>query len=338
MIRAIVARVCPGELLLVDTAEAPLPEWVDAAVTGAANDLDRRLAAGESVGANDYLRLAIVENVLGLHVEAESHLKEALPRSDQFGAVLNALAVTSLARGKLGPAIVYSREALRETGGDDSIRAAASSNLGDFCRLQGDAAQAVAAYETAMDCLGPEGDARWLSRLHLRAGRLYRGLDQKDKARLHLADSVRLLKDSGDDIAHVRALAELGSALNDLGLHDMAIRHFEGAIRICLKTGDKHGAALVQGEMGVAYMAQEQLTRALTYFDSALSLYRELGDRAGEAATLGNIAKIHDFRGDADEARKFHEASLGIRDQGHEAGDEDGAAARQPEQKEEDHQ
>ncbi len=335
LIQSIVAEVCPGELLLVDTAQASLPEWAGAAVTAATNDLDRRQAEGESIDSREYLRLAIVENVLGLHVEAEHHLKEALPRSDRFGPVLNALAVMSLARGKLGPAIVYGREALRETGGDDSIRAAASSNLGDFCRLQGDAAQAVEAYETAIECLGPEGDARWLSRLHLRAGRLYRRLEDRDKARLHLSDSVRLFEDSGDDVEHVRALAELGSALNELRLHDVAIRNFEGAIRICLRTGDKHGAALVQGEMGVAYMCQDQFTRALTYFDSALSLYRELGDREGEAATLSNMGKIHDSRGDVDEAQKFHQAALEIhRDLGHEAGDEEGAAARQPRQEE----
>ena len=322
LIRSIVAEVCPDELLLVGAAQAPLPEWSPAAVTAARNDLDRRLAERKPVDASEHLRLAIVENVMGLHDEADTHLKEALPRSDRFGPVLNALAVTSLARGKIAPAIVYCKEALRETGGDDSVRAAASSNLGDLYRLQGNTEQAAEAYETAIKGLGPQGESRRLSRLHLRLGRLYRNLGQTDKARQHLSDSVRLSKDSGDEAGHVQSLAELGSALTESGLHDPALRHFEEAVRICLRTGDKPGAALVQDEMGVAYMAQDQLTRALAYFESAVSLHRELGNRKGEAATLSHMGKILDSRGDVDEARRFYEAALEInRELGHEVGE-----------------
>ena len=322
LIRSIVAEICPDELLLVGTAQAPLPEWAPAAVTAARIDLDRRLAERKPVDASEHLRLAIVENVMGLHDEADTHLKEALPRSDRFGPVLNALAVTSLARGKIAPAIVYCKEALRETGGDDSVRAAASSNLGDLYRLQGNTEQAAEAYETAIKCLGPQGESRRLSRLHLRLGRLYRHLGQTDKARQHLSDSVRLFKDSGDEAGHVQSLAELGSALTESGLHDLALRNVEEAVRICLRTGDKPGAALVQAELGVIYMAQDQLTRALAYLESAVSLHRELGNRGGEAATLSNMGKIHDSRGDVDEARRFYEAALEInRELGHEVGE-----------------
>ena len=322
LIRSIVAEICPDELLLVEAAAAPLPEGAREAVTAARNDLDRRLGERKPIDAGEYLRLAIVENATGLHDEADAHLKEALPRSDRFGPVLNALAVTSLARGKIAPAIVYCKEALRETGGDDSVRAAASSNLGDLYDLQGDAARATEAYETAINCLQAGEDPRWLSRLHLRVGRLYRRLGQADKARLHLSDSVRLFKDSGDEAGHVQSLAALGSALTESGLHDVALRNFEEAVRICLRTGDKPGAALVQDELGVAYMAQDQLTRALAYLESALSLHRQLGNRGGEAATLSNMAKIYDSRGDIGEARQLYEAALEInRELGHDVGE-----------------
>ncbi len=327
LIHSMVAGICPDELLLVGATPPSLPEWAGAAVAALRNDLDRRLAERSPGDAQEYLRLAIVENALGLHEEADGHLKEALPRSDRFGPVLNALAVTSLARGRVAPAIVYCKETLRETGGDDLVRAAASSNLGDLYDLQGDAARAVEAYETAIDCLQAQGDTRWLSRLHLRVGRLYRRLGQADKARLHFSDSVRLFKDAGDEPGQVRSLAALGSSFTESGLHDLALRSFEEAVRICLRTADKPGAALVQDELGVAYMAQDQLTRALAYFESALSLHRELGNRQDEAATLNHMGKIHDSRGDVDEARRFYEAAMEInRALGHDAGE----AGRQP--------
>ena len=321
LLRSIVTEACPGELLLVGEAQAPLPEWAPTAVTAARNDLDRRSAGREPIDAGEYLRLAIVEHFMGLYEQADGHLKEALPRSDRFGPALNALAVTSLARGKIAPAVVYCKEALRETGGDDSVRAAASSNLGDLLRLQGDTGEAVEAYETAIACLGAHGEPGRLARLHLRVGRLYRRLGQADGARQHLSDSVRLFEDSGDEAGHIRSLVALGSALTESGSHDLALRYLEEAVRICLRTGNKPGAALVQDELGISYMMQDQLTRALAYFESALSLYRELSNRPREAATLGNMGKIHDARGDIDEARRFYEAARAINlEQGNEFG------------------
>ena len=298
LIRSIVAEVCPDELLLVGTAGAPMPEWAHAAVTAARNDMARRSAERRAVDADEYLRLAIVEHIMGFHDDADGHLKEALPRSDRFGPVLNALAVTNLALGKIAPAIVYCKEALRETDGDDAVRAAASANLGDLYRVQGNASQAAEAYEAAIDCLGSQGEAHGLPRLHFHAGCLYRDLGEADKARAHLSESVRLFEESGDEAGHIRALGTLGLALNDSGLHDLALRSFEEGVRICLKTGDKPGAALVQDGMGLVYMSQGQLTRALAYLESALSLYLELGDREGEAAARENIGKIHDSRGE----------------------------------------
>ncbi len=308
-IRSLAADVCPDDLLMVEMVGTPLPEWAGPAVAGTRDDLDRRVATREPVDGNDYLRLAIVENVMGMHDEAEAHLKEALSRSDRLGPVLNALAVTSLARGRIAPAVVYAREALQETGGDDGMRATASSNLAEFYRLQGNDAQAAEVYETAIDGLGAQGDTRWLSRLHLQASRLHRRAGQTEKARMHLSNSVRLFKDAGDDAGYVQALAEFGSMLTESGSHDLAVRNLEEGIRICLRTGDRSGAALVQHGIGVAFMAQDQLTRALAYLDSALVLYREFGNREGEAAILRYMAKIHESRGDADEAQRFYEAA-----------------------------
>lgn len=307
-VHSLVVAFCPDEMLLMETLEHPLPAWAPVAMSAARDDMERRVAQRTPIDAAEYLRLAIAESLMGLHDEAETHLKEALPRSDRLGPVLNALAVTSAARGKIDPAVVYAREALQESGGEDSVRAAVASNLGEFHRLQGNETLAAEAYETAIESLGTQGDPRWLSRLHLGAGRLYRQMDQADKAHMHLSDAVRLFEEAGDDVGRVRALAALGTTLTESGSHDLAVRNLEEGIRICLRTVDRPAAALVQHEIGVAYMAQDQLTRALAYLQSALTLYRELGDRAGEGAALGNIAKIHDLRGDVDEAQRVREA------------------------------
>ncbi len=306
-ILALAADLCPGDLLMLEMIGTSLPESAETAVAAAREDLEQRAAARQPIDAAEYLRLAIVENVLSLHEEAEAHLKEALPRSDRLGPVLNALAVTSVARGRIAPAVVYAREALQETGGDDGVRATASSNLAEFYRLQGNEAQAAEAYETAIDGLGQQGDARWVSRLHLNAGRLHRRTGQTDKARMHFSDAVRLFRDSGDDAGHVQAIAEFSSILTEAGSHDLAVRNLEEGIRICLRTGDRPGAALVQHGIGVAFMAQDQLTRALAYLDSALILYRQLDNRKGEAAVLGAMGKIHESRGDVDDAQRLYE-------------------------------
>ncbi len=317
LIRELVADVCPGDLLVAEDMEHKLPAWTPGVVNAAGIDLGQRERARQTPASEEYLRLAILEMILGRDEDATGHLKESLRRASRLAPVLNALAVASYLREKVEPAISYSREAFREAGRDVSIQAVVSRNLGYFYQRKGDDEKAAESYEKAIGYIGPEGELRQLSTLRMRVGRLFRRLGDKEKAGEHLSEAAHLFHRSGDKRNEARAHTALASVLNEASEYEAAQASLDEALNLCQKIGDKAGEALVYSHMGVSFAAQEQFTRALRYYENALRLNRGLENRKGEAANLNGMGNIHYARGDLLEAREAYEAALEVsREQG----------------------
>ena len=317
LIRELVADICPEDLLLAENMEQKLPAWAPGVVNAAGIDLGQRERARQSPAAEEYLRLAILEMILGRVEDATEHLKESLRRTSRLAPILNALAVASYMREKVEPAISYSREAFREAGRDVPMQAVVSRNLGYFYQQRGDDEKAAESYEKALGYIGPQGELEQLSILRMRVGRLFRRLGEKEKAREHLSEAAHLFHRLGDRRNEARAHTALASVLSETGEYEAAQVSLDEALSLCQKIGDKACEALVYGQMGVSFAAQEQFTRALRYYENALRLNRGLENRRGEAANLSGMGNIHYARGDLPEAREAYEAALEInREQG----------------------
>lgn len=317
LIRELVADICPGDLLLAENVEHELPAWTMGVVNAAGIDLGQRERSRQMPASEEYLRLAILEMILGRYQDATEHLKESLRRASRLAPVLNALAVASYLREKVEPAISYSREAFREAGRDVPVQAVVSRNMGYFYQRKGDDGKAAESYEKALVCLGPQGGLEQLSILRMRVGRLFRRLGDKEKAREHLSEAAHLFHRLGDRRNEARAYTALASVLTEAGEYEAAQVSLEDALNLSQKIEDKAGEALVYSQMGVSFAAQEQFTRALRYYENALSLNRGLENRKGEAANLSGMGNIHYARGDLPEAREAYEAALEInREQG----------------------
>ena len=318
-VRALVAEACPGDLLLAESVGRTLPDWAPGAADAVRLDLDARRSGRRRPASEEYLRLAILEALLGRAEEATRHLKESLRGASRLGPVLNALAVASWLRGKADPAISYCREALREAGRDAPLQAAIARNLGNFHQRRGDDARAAEFYEMALARAGHDGTPGEIASLRLRAGRLFRRLGEHEKAKTHLSESALLFRRLGNGTGEARARLALASAHTALGEHGPAQANLADALRLCRENRDKAGEARVYDQMGAAYTAQEQLTRALRYYENALGLNRELENAKGAAANLGRMGNIHYARGDFSEAREAYEAALEL---GREGGDD----------------
>ncbi len=317
LISELVADIYPGDLLLAENVEHELPAWTPGVVNAAGIDLGQRERTRQSPASEEYLRLAILEMILGRVEDATEHLKESLRRASRLAPVLNALAVASYLREKVEPAISYSREAFREAGRDISVLAVVSRNMGYFYQRKGDDEKAAESYEKALAYIGPEGGLEQLSTLRMRVGRLFRRLGDKEKAGEHLSEAAHLFHRSGDRRNEARAHTALASVLTETGEYESAQVSLDDALNLCRKIEDKAGEALVYSQMGVCFAAQEQFTRALRYYENALRLNRGLENRKGEAANLSGMGNIHYARGDLPEAREAYEAALEInREQG----------------------
>ncbi len=311
-VSVLLAALVPGDVLSIEGEEAGLPDWAAALADEASADLQGREGERPPPEGGEYLRLGILEYLLGRSDGATDRLKKALRLSSDLGSVLNALAVATYARGRIDPAISYCREGLREAGGDPVLEAALWRNLGFLYQAKGDLAPAAEAYVFALGRMDPDADTLLCARLHTRAGQIIRRLGDPRRGEEHLSEAVNLYRKGGDEESRIRALVALSSVQSDLGSFGPSLKSLEEAAALCASTGDVPGEALVLGQMGIAYAAQDQHTRALSHYEKALAAHRELGNRKGEAAMLSNIGNIHYFRDDLDEAFSAYEGALAI--------------------------
>jgi tetratricopeptide (TPR) repeat protein len=311
-VSVLLAALVPGDVLGIEGEEAGLPGWAAALADEASADLQGREGERPPPEGGEYLRLGILEYLLGRSDGAIDRLKKALRLTSDLGSVLNALAVATYARGRIDPPISYCREGLREAGGDPVLEIALWRNLGFLYQAKGDLAPAAEAYVSALDRMDPDADTLLRARLHTRAGQITRRLGDPRRGEQHLSEAVNLYRKGGDGESRIRALVALSSVQSELESFGPSLKSLDEAAALCASTGDKPGEALVLGQMGIAYAAQDQHTRALSHYEKALAAHRELGNRKGEAAMLSNIGNIHYFRDDLDEAFSAYEGALGI--------------------------
>ncbi len=311
-VSVLIAVLVPGDVLVIEEEGAGLPDWAAALADEESADLQSREGGRLPPEGGEYLRLGILEYLLGRFDGATDRLKKALRLSIDLGSVLNALAVATYARGRIDPSISYCREGIREAGGDPVLEAALWRNLGFLYQAKGDFAPAAEAYVSALGRMDSDTDTLLRARLHTRVGQITRRLGDPRRGEQHLSEAVNLYRKEGDEKSRIRALVALSSVQSELESFSLSLKSLEEAAALCTSTGDVSGGALVLGQMGIAYAAQDQYTRALTHYEKALAAHRELGNRKGEAAMLSNIGNIHYFRGDLDEALSAYEGALSI--------------------------
>ena len=237
MVRDLVADLCPDDLLLIEEVPVRLPDDAAEVATSAWNELRERLEEKQTVSAEDFLRLGIIDQLVGRHDEAMARLKEALRRTDQMGPVLNAMAVASYLRGKVDPAISYCKEAVRESGAEGALTAAVHRNLGILYQQKGEFRQAADALVASIQFIRSEDDPGLLGGLHLRAGQLFRKLGEIDNARYHFSESSEFFRRSGDEVYRIRSLVALAAAQTEENDVDSALRHLDEAARLLFPFG-----------------------------------------------------------------------------------------------------
>jgi predicted ATPase len=224
------------------------------------------------------------------------------------------------------------REALGPVGSAARLRALAA-DLDDVlaaCRRavdRGDAAQAVAALDTAWEVLALTGpfapavdlaaavaavpgaaggvvERVWGAALQ-RSGRGAEGL-------AHSSAAVAAHHAAGDRAAEGVARTELGAALRDLGRADEALAELGAAWGLLREVGDRRAEGVARGELAVALRDRGRTVDALAAFEAALAAHREVGDRSSEGSTLANLANLLHERGRGAEALAHMERARSV--------------------------
>ena len=264
----------------------------------------------QNVSSDILLRYAIICMYKHEYKKATNILKETLLQTEQLGFVLNALAIASFARNNLESSITYSLEALRECGDDRILKEIVSSNLGYFYLQKGEFKKALKSYMEILDEADLSIETSLLPNIHLRVGKIFNSIGDKDRARYHLTESVQLSQGKGKELTRIQSLIALASSQTKSGSIEASLKSLEEALRISQLLRNKEQEALIQGHIGLAFTAKDQFSKALLYHKKAVEIYKEICNSKGEASNLANISNIYYFQDNLDEAQHFCEKAL----------------------------
>jgi len=126
--------------------------------------------------------------------------------------------------------------------------------------------------------------------------------------RTALAAATRLGDIAGQAISS-RLMAGACTYLHD---RDRARAHYADSLRLYRQLGNRLGEANTHQDLGMLAASQDRYADALNHAEQALRLYRAIGRKAAEADMLNNLGWYHGLLGNFEQARAFCREALAI--------------------------
>ncbi|WP_158853495.1 AfsR/SARP family transcriptional regulator [Saccharothrix deserti] len=206
--------------------------------------------------------------------------------------------------------------------GEDSMLAAALTNLGALRRLLGDYDQAAEHLHEAIELHRRTGDhygaARALSNLGIVQERLG---EYEEAASLHL-EALALHQRLGSRYGEAAALLNLGNAHTRPGHHAGAVEYLERALDLFRRLDDAVGQASALSNLGGVCASLRRYPDAVRHLSQAQELFQRLDHSYGVASTLSNLGNVYTRLGDWSQAHHCYTSALEtFRDIGHRYGE-----------------
>jgi tetratricopeptide (TPR) repeat protein/transcriptional regulator with XRE-family HTH domain len=197
---------------------------------------------------------------------------------------------------------------------DAAMRVRLQERIGDVHAQDGRSAEAVSAFEAALDAVRTHGDATWTRDLLTKLGMAYRRADDYVRARASLGESLAASRRLGQAHHVADTLYHLGTVAWSDGDNSLALHCHGEAVQLC-EAHALQGLVAVQawhGE-GEARFTNAEPGLAIERYSRSLELARRIGDRGYEAENLMMIGwACSGSMGLADYARAEDHASQGL--------------------------
>jgi serine/threonine-protein kinase len=253
----------------------------------------------ELAGAEDGLRGEVRAELGRLHAgfaayeDAERHLlraeeafERAGRRADRERARLERAAVLA-ARGDLGPARTLAA-AIVAAAATPAERAAATSRLGEICRLQGDLEDARGHLEAALAEVPPDDhDLRARTLLHIGLNHVTRGrLSEADEA---LRSALAAHERCQDPQGRARCLNAMGVVAYFRGDSEEARRCYRESLAVASRLGDQAAVGRCVMNLGTIHHKEARFAQAFEAYERSLRIFRAIGNRTEEAHCEMNL-------------------------------------------------
>ena len=195
---------------------------------------------------------------------------------------------------------------------DPQMSALMFTGLGNAYQRKNQTAEAVKAYEQALQIRQQIGDkAGEVSSLAIIGNTLYVA-GSYQRAKDYIEQALNLARLTKNRIEVGNQLGNLGLVYHKLDNTEKAIELYQEAIEVRHEIGDRHGEAADLGNLGNAYRDLNQLEMAESFHLEALAISRSLGDRGGEVTDLYNLGRVYASEGNYDLAFETYQKALAI--------------------------
>lgn len=126
-------------------------------------------------------------------------------------------------------------------------------------------------------------------------------------------ESLKILKDIGDQRGVAMVLNSLGGILQRKGSFDKAIDVFQKSYAILEELGDQHGQAMVLNSQGGVLQRKGKFDEAIDEFNKSYAILVELKDQRGQAIVLNSLGGVLQRKRKFDEAIKAFTESYVLR-------------------------
>jgi putative nucleotidyltransferase with HDIG domain len=215
---------------------------------------------------------------------------------------LNTLGGLDLRTGALVDARKHLLHALKLGGHVGELRARAEQNLGVLASIQGNVAEALTHYESALEAYRNAGNEHGCGIAYVNLGIVSADATEYDVAANYFQRSFEIAERVGD--AHLQGLCLVGHA----GVHlarqryDEARRNAESALAIFDQLGVQSTKAEAYRLIGMVYRETGRFALAESRLRSALELAAKAGSVQGEADAMRELALLHQSMGRNQEA------------------------------------
>jgi tetratricopeptide (TPR) repeat protein len=122
--------------------------------------------------------------------------------------------------------------------------------------------------------------------------------------------ALRSARQSRNEQAEAKHLAEKGIAHYILDESETAISCYQEAIEIFRRVGDRQNEGNSLGNLGLVYANKSEFRKAIEFYEQHLVISRDLGNKQGESNALGNLANAYKNLNELSRALEFHDQSL----------------------------
>jgi serine/threonine protein kinase/predicted ATPase len=144
---------------------------------------------------------------------------------------------------------------------------------------------------------------------------LGKGLANQGRSLLAIQECATALaqaRETGDRLAELRSLLQLGVVHRYIGQLEASQLHCEQALAVAAQAVARDDEATILRFLARVYHEQGRTDEAQSLYERAVALAREAANRKEEGLALGNLATLLADRGPTDQARVLYEQSLVI--------------------------